>query len=181
MSQLQSETESESETYRIIQWSITTEEYDICYEVEEFEEEYIDCINNNYYIGSHYLMKDNVNNDIILFSKKVNVPTFYAFSNYEISTYVYFCSGLQYSKKPTIEIMQLKIDEDGMYTAIIKTFWIKIIQRTWKKVMAQKKQYISNIKKNILSIFNTFQLTNQMPKPLGLRGLLSPYNVKSIM
>lgn len=170
----ETETESESETESDNDMSITTEEYDICGEVEGFEDEYIECIHDNYYIGSHYLMKDSGNNDIILFGKKVNVKTFYAFSNYEISTYVYFCSGLQYSKKPTIEIMQLKIDEDGMYTAILKTFWIKIIQRTWKKVMAQKKQYISDIKKNILSIFNTFQLTNQMPKPLGLRGLLSP-------
>jgi hypothetical protein len=163
---------SDSETDDSI--SITTEEYDICGEVEDFEDEYIECINNNYYIGSHYLMKDNANNDIILFGKKVNVPTFYAFSNYEISTYVYFCSGLQYDTRPTIEIMQLKIDEDGMYTAILKTFWIKIIQRAWKRRIAEKKQYISNIKKNILSILKTFQLTtNRLPNPPGLRGLLS--------
>jgi hypothetical protein len=69
--------------------------------------------------------------------------------------------------------MQIKIDKHGMYTAILKTFWIKIIQRSWKKIMAKRKQYMFDLKKNILSILKTFQLTNQMPKPPGLKGLLS--------
>jgi len=153
--------------------SITSEECEICDQVEEFEDEYIECVNNKYYIGSYYLMKNITDNDTVLFGVKVNLPTFYAFSNYELSTYIYFCSGFQYSKKPTIEIMQVKIDEDGLYTAVLKTFWIKIIQRAWKKRMVQKTQHISYIKKNILDILNTFQLTaKQLPKPPGLYGLL---------
>jgi hypothetical protein len=153
--------------------SITSEECEICDNIEDFEKEYIECINNKYYIGSHYIMKDNRNNDIILFCKKVNVETFYAFSNYEISTYINFCSGLKYNTMPTIEIMQLKIDEDGMYNTILKTFWIKVIQRRWKKIMAKRKQYICDLKKNILSILMTFHLTNKIPKPPGLMGMLS--------
>jgi hypothetical protein len=167
-----SDTESEVEVDDLL--SITSEECDICDEVEEFEEEYIDCINNHYYIGSYCLMKDLEENTILLFGRKVNLPTFYAFSNYELSTYIYYCSGFQYSTKPTIEIMQIQIDESGLYTAVLKTFWIKIIQRTWKKRMAEKKQYLSYLKKNILSILNTYQrTTSRLPKPPGLRGLLS--------
>jgi hypothetical protein len=167
-----SDTDTEAEIDDLL--SITTEECEICDAVEEFEEEYTECVNNNYYIGSYCLMKDLEDNTILLFGIKVNLPTFYAFSNYELSTYIYFCSGFQYTRKPTIEIMQVKFDEDGMYTAILKTFWIKIIQRAWKKRMVEKKQYISNIKKNILSILKTIQLTaKQMPKPPGLHGLLS--------
>ena len=171
MSDLDSETETEAEIDDLL--SITSEECDICDAVEDFEEEYTECVNNNYYIGSYYLMKDITNENTLLFGIKVNLPTFYAFSNYELSTYIYFCSGFQYTRKPTIEIMQVKIDEDGMYTAVLKTFWIKIIQRAWKKRMVEKKQYISNIKKNILSILNTIQITaTQLPKPPGLYGLL---------
>jgi hypothetical protein len=156
--------------------SITTEECEICDEVEEFEEEYIECINNHYYIGSYCLMKDIAdNNAILLFGRKVNLSMFYAFSNYELSTYIYYCSGFQYTRKPTIEIMQIQIDKFGMYTAVLKTFWIKIIQRTWKKRMAEKQQYLCNLKKNILSLLNTFQRTNRIPKPPGLRGLLSHF------
>jgi hypothetical protein len=169
-----SDTDSEVNIDDIL--SITTEECEICDNVDEFEEEYIECVNNKYYIGSHYLMKDFVDNTILLFGIKVNITTFYAFSNYELSTYIYYCSGFQYTKKPTIELMQVKIDEFGMYTAVLKTFWIKIIQRTWKKRMAQRKQYISNLKRNILSLLNTFQKTNRIPKPPGLQGLLSHFN-----
>jgi hypothetical protein len=159
--------------------SITTEEYEICDKVEEYEEfieEYVECINNHYYIGSHSFMKDNNDDIILLFDTKINVPTFYAFSNYELSTYIYFCSGVNYDTNPTIEIMQVKIQADGINTAVLKTFWIKIIQRTWKKIMAQRTQYMYNLKKNILSILNTFQLTNRISKPPGLHGLLSHYN-----
>jgi hypothetical protein len=178
MSDSYSETEAEIDDLL----SITSEECEICDAVEDFEEEYIECVNNNYYIGSYYLMKNMTNDNILLFGIKVNLPTFYAFSNYELSTYIYFCSGFQYTRKPTIEIMQVKIDEDGMYTAVLKTLWIKIIQRAWKKRMAQKKQHISNIKKNILSILNMIQLTaKRLPKPAGLSGLLSSiYQSKKI-
>jgi hypothetical protein len=117
-------------------------------------------------------MKKIVENDTVLFGRKINIETFYAFSNYELSTYIYFCSGFQYPTRPTIDIMQLKIDEDGMYTAIIKTFWIKIIQRKWKNIMAQRKQYIVNMKKNIMSILTTFQITNRIPKQPTLHGML---------
>ena len=167
-----SDTESEVEIDDLL--SITSEECEICDQVEEFEEEYTECVNNNYYIGSYCLMKDLEDNTILLFGIKVNLPTFYAFSNYELSTYIYYCSGFQYTRKPKIEIMQVKIDEFGMYTAVLKTFWIKIIQRAWKKRMVQKKQHMSNIKKNILSILNTIQLTaKRLPKPPGLYGVLS--------
>ncbi len=152
--------------------SITTEECIICDEVEEYENDDIECINNNYYIGSYCIMKKIVENDTVLFGRKINIETFYAFSNYELSTYIYFCSGFQYPTRPTIDIMQLKIDEDGMYTAIIKTFWIKIIQRKWKNIMAQRKQYIVNMKKNIMSILTTFQITNRIPKQPTLHGML---------
>jgi hypothetical protein len=155
--------------------SINTEECDLCDEIEEYDDEYIECVNNNYYIGSYYIMKNIEDNDTLLFGIKINIPTFYAFSNYALSTYIYFCSGFQYEYRPTIEIMQLKIEKDGMYTAIIKTFWIKLIQRKWKKIFAQRKQYEKNIKKNILKILNPFQITNRIPKPPGLHGML--YNL----
>jgi hypothetical protein len=66
---------------------------------------------------------------------------------WRITSYIYFCSGFLYTDRPTIEIMQLNIDKDGLYTAVLKTFWIKIIQRKWKKRMVEKRQYMYNLKK----------------------------------
>ena len=151
--------------------SINSDEYEICNEIEDYEYEYTECVDNQYYIGSYYLMKDIDESDVLLFGLKININTFYNFSNDELSTYIYFCSGLPYTNKPTIEIMKLIIDIDGTYKAILKTYWIKIIQRKWKQIMKQKKEYENNIKKNILSIFRKVQLTGRMLKPPGLRSM----------
>jgi hypothetical protein len=161
-----SDTENTNDTL-----SINSDEYEICNEIEDYEYEYTECVDNQYYIGSCYLMKD-IDQDVLLFGLKININTFYDFSNDQLSTYMYFCSGLPYTKKPTIEIMKLSIHPDGTYNAILKTFWIKIIQRKWKKIMKQKKEYENNIKKNILSIFRTVQLTGRMLQPPGLRCML---------
>ena len=32
---------------------------------------------------------------------------------------------------------------DGTYSVVIKTFWLKIIQRKWKKIFNERKQILS--------------------------------------
>ena len=148
---------------------------DICDEIEEIEDdEYDECIDHKYYIGSYFLMKDEEDKEkhILLFANKIKLQTFYKFTNYEISTYIYLCSELHLKKKPNIDIMQLIIEPDETYTAIIKTFWIKIIQRTWKKIMKQKKQNDAKIKRQIFSFSNTFQTTTRIHTYKGLKGML---------
>ena len=164
---------------------------DLCDEIDEIEDddddndnEYNECIDRKYYIGSYFLMKDeedpedeekdeNKENYILLFAKKIKLQTFYKFTNFEISTYIYMFSGLHFEKNPNIDIMQLIIEPDETYTAIIKTFWIKIIQRTWKKIMKQKKQNDAKIKRQIFSFSNKFQTTTRIHTYKGLKGMLS--------
>ena len=53
--------------------------------------------------------------------------------------------------------------------AIIKTMWIKIIQRTWKKIYLNRKQML-----NKLIITNKFQLNGNIIKSLpSIHGMLS--------
>jgi hypothetical protein len=53
--------------------------------------------------------------------------------------------------------------------AIIKTIWIKIIQRVWKKIYNNRKKLLHN-----LIITNKFQLHANIIKQLpGIRGMLS--------
>jgi hypothetical protein len=72
--------------------------------------------------------------------------------------------------------MQLQI-VDGMYTAILKTFWIKIIQRHWRKVF-EKIETVRMARYSLESQIS-FELTgkykrygNIMP---SLRGMLAAY------
>lgn len=152
---------------------------DLCDEIDEIEENECDeCVHNKYYIGSYFLMKDEEDKEkhILLFAKKIKLETFYNFTNFEISTYIWMCSGLQFKKNPNLDIMQLMIESDGTYTAIMKTFWIKIIQRTWKKIMKQKKQNDAKIRRQIFSFANTFQTTTRIHAHKGLKGMLSQKN-----
>lgn len=156
-------------------------EDEVCDQIEDYEDyDEDECIDNKYYIGSYFLMKeDNLSNDVLLLAKKIRLNTFYQFNIYDISTYIHICSGFQFKKKPNIDIMKLIMHDQmcggaiyGLYTVVIKTFWIKIIQRTWKKIMKQKKQYDAKIKRQIFSFSNTYQITSRNHVYIGLKGML---------
>lgn len=177
-----------SDLYSDIESDYDDDDYhdnDICDYVEQFEEQfqYIVCKSNNYYIGSYFVIDDETIMDgliaiagsMLLFGKKINIKTFFNYTHYEISTYIYYSAGIIYDKKPTIEIMQMILHSDGVtYTAIIKTIWIKLIQRTWKKIVEQRKNYHIHFKKNILSILQVFQTTHQIKPYPRLKGMLNP-------
>jgi hypothetical protein len=57
---------------------------------------------------------------------------------------------------------------DGHCVAIVKTFWLKIIQRAWKKVLKQRRL----IQKS-LSGLRQREMTGKWPDFPGLRGLLT--------
>jgi hypothetical protein len=72
------------------------------------------------------------------------------------------------------EIIECKLIYTGHYTAIIKTFWIKIIQRFWKNICENRKNACNN-RKNIYAI-QYFQRNGKWPTNCysigGLRGML---------
>jgi hypothetical protein len=65
--------------------------------------------------------------------------------------------------------------ESGHRVAIIKTFWIKIIQRTWKTIFKKRKIIIQK-RKNILSLHNR-ELTGNWPNTCytlpSIKGMLN--------
>jgi hypothetical protein len=77
--------------------------------------------------------------------------------------------------KPEIGL-QIKLDT-GEMVAIIKTFWLKLIQRAWKRVY-KKRQFVINGRKQIASL-HCVRLTGFWPVQYRfvptLRGLLSTF------
>lgn len=78
-----------------------------------------------------------------LFLNKITTTTFYKYPAYKLkqyymtnTMYAYFC--------PTISIVQIQhIFHDPFepeYQVIDKTFWLKLIQRTWKRKYAEKQK-----------------------------------------
>jgi hypothetical protein len=94
------------------------------------------------------------------------------FPNYEkiLRTNIFF-------KPQIVECIDL---DSGHSVAIIKTFWIKIIQRTWKTIFKIKKETIQK-RKNILSLRNR-EMTGYWPTNCSyipsIKGML--YYLKSI-
>ena len=144
-------------------------------EIADYEDSFqsVDCVHNKYYIGTYKYVQSIVqSNNSILFAKKINLSTFYKYSKRQISEYLYWFSGIYISSKPPLEIVQVKISSNGFYSCIIKTFWLRIIQRRWKAVFHKERKFY---KANILSILDCRQRTcgpTFMPK---LPGLLSIY------
>lgn len=106
--------------------------------------------NGKYYLGMYMNIQDVQlmaggfileSNKPLFFGNAISTELFFKYKYIHIQKYlksIIMCRR-QY---PVVDIMQLIISEDGLYLAIIKTYWICIIQRHWKKIMNKKREYI---------------------------------------
>lgn len=96
-----------------------------------------------------------------------------------ILNYLNIIRGVYKNIYPKQEIVQVKIYYIGrfeFYTVIIKTFWLKIIQRAWKKIYAQRLSII-NQRKQIKNI-NYRNVNGRWP--LNLNNLPTLTDIKLI-
>lgn len=87
--------------------------------------------------------------------------------------------SLCYLYNPKIHILQLHIDPaDNTYKVIIKTHWIRLIQRRWRNVLNERKRVIQ-IRTKVSSIMN-YQICGRHPYGANnfprFRGMLSLYD-----
>ena len=149
--------------------------FDTVYDIADSEEDYIDCEkqNGNYYIGSSVY---NAQTNTIQLSTAVSINTLLSYDIRAIQLYLeeysIYSPGIEV---PPVHIMQLDIKSDGQYCVVIKTFWLKIIQRAWKTRVANMKKII-RMRGNIQSQYY-FAINGRYPPGLiniyGLRGLLA--------
>ena len=138
----------------------------LCDRIDDFEGEYIECLENIYYIGCTAIIRGE-----LLFVNSIKPKTFFQFSYDEITTYFGLTSCIRLRNKPSIDIVVYKIVNDD-YIAIIKTFWIKLIQRKWKKIMEKRKAQEMEIRKNILSFIQDSQMNGFSIHREGLMGMI---------
>jgi hypothetical protein len=50
-------------------------------------------------------------------------------------------------RSPRMHIMKLDISNTGAYNVILKTHWLRLVQRTWKRIFKERQQFINNCKK----------------------------------
>lgn len=119
----------------------------------------IPIINQKYYIGCYEYMQ--YDNSTLLLVNKIHRNTFMKFNCVALSKYFFWYSGVSLPKRPPIDILQLHITPDDTYTVIVKTFWIRIIQRTWKRIFKQRQEYIQWRKK--LETIRSYELGKRNP------------------
>lgn len=117
-------------------------------EIYDFDETYQDeKIDTHYYIG---LPGYNPKTNTMVLLSDIKSHTFFHYPFELILKYVQELS-IELVFTPKIHILQLHIGTDGVYNVVLKTFWLKIIQRKWKNIMKKRKEIINQRKmlKNI--------------------------------
>jgi hypothetical protein len=128
---------------------------------------------HQYLIG----MSSYTNNDLgYLLASSVSPKTFF---KYPVSRIIqYLCqSSIMYIQKPTIDIIQLNIRNNMYYTTVQKTYWIRLVQRHWKKVFQEKKMKM--MKRRTIGSLRHYERYGYFPVECrvipSLRGMLACY------
>jgi hypothetical protein len=155
-------------------------EYDVYYSdddsvVDEIYNEDLNFINRDkedkkYYIGICALTFER----IIVLMNAVSSNVYFKYKHDIILKYLIEYS-LCYLHNPKIHILQLHIDPvDNVYKVIVKTHWIRLIQRTWRNVLKERKR-VMQIRMKLSSIINN-QICGKYPYGANvfptLRGML---------
>jgi len=131
-----------------------------------------DKITDKYYISSYYLYEG-----VHLMSMPISVGIFFKFHFKHVLKYLYVYSGLLGIAKRNIEIIKLDILPNGMHQCILKTHWLRLFQKHWRKVYKERERIfalrmqLNNRQHSILTGRYPAGLHN-MPQ---YRGMLSVY------
>ena len=121
-----------------------------------------------YYIGlPGYLASQNQ----LLLMNSISPGAFFKHDHAAVLKYLVEYSTSRINR-PNIHILQVHVDEQRAYNVTIKTFWLKLVQRAWKRVFLERQQII-NQNKNPILIQSRALGNASHPKLPSIRGLLA--------
>lgn len=139
------------------------------------EYEYLDTEkqSGHYYIG----IVGSISPDAILYANSIQPQTFFKYAYAHSLSYLQLYSIFRI-RKPKIEIIKLLILDDSTHIAILKTHWLRIVQRTWKKIHNQRKIVLN--KRMSPNARRLFEISGRYPSDAcympSIRGMLNAYN-----
>lgn len=124
---------------------------------------------NSYYIGIYSLDKE-FNN--LLLASTITSNTFLKYKYEECVIYLNSFSIFEQKSVNKLEIMQLNISTDDpcLYNIVLKTFWLRLIQRNWKRILRERKEILKP--KNLFNYLNKRQLGIKFAPIPSLYGML---------
>jgi hypothetical protein len=149
-------------------------EFEVEQYIETFDEIYekellrnTDVTDSKLYIGiPSFDAQYNVN----LLASRVSPHTLFDYDNDDIMEYLVE-NSITYSDATPVspEIMQVHTDDSYAYHVVLKTHWLRLVQRCWKKIINNRRRIIQNpayVRSRELRGNNEANLP-------GLRGMLS--------
>jgi hypothetical protein len=140
------ETDTDSEESIVIIDEFDIDEFDVdnLEQIERIDTEhlYSEKEHGKYYIGIYKYMR---NPKILLMATSISTEAFFQFEFRRVFRYLTCYSSMRILD-PKVEIMQLHILEDQTYSVVLKTHWLRLIQRHWKKAFAKRQLIIKTIK-----------------------------------
>lgn len=172
---------SEIDTEFNFTYGNTEDDQSISYynQIYELEQTFIDTEKKNgqYIIGISAKGFDSTEESI--FACGVSSSTFFKFPFRNILRYLFYYSIINVYY-PVIDIIQIYIDKDETYISIKKTFWLRLIQRHWKKIMIERKNILKS-RRSIYSLLHR-EIKGKYPSNLNtlpsFNGMLSCYSKK---
>lgn len=151
-----------------------TEDLDVEDQIFYADEEFMDAprVHGGYYLGN----AANFSGKEYTLDIVISPTTFFRFRYHDILNYLNQYSIFDRRQVSPVDILKLYIIENH-YTVIIKTYWLRLIQRHWKQVFRQRKRVIQQ-RKSLTNLryreLNGRHLmgVNYIP---GLYGMLSIY------
>jgi hypothetical protein len=129
--------------------------------------------NGTHYIGLCSYLPDR---RLTLYANAIRPKTLFKYSHAHSLSYLQLYSIIKI-REPAIDIMQLAILADNTYTVIVKTHWLRIVQRTWKKVFQLRKTVLN--KRMQLGSIRLFEVSGKYPSDANymptLSGMLHNY------
>lgn len=130
-------------------------------------------LDGQYYVG---LCRYFPAHQLLLYANAIRPSTFFKHSYSHSLSYLQLYSVFRVYK-PNVDIMQLCVLTDSTYTVVVKTHWLRLIQRTWKSVFQVRKATM-NKRMKIQSI-RLFEVSGKYPADATyiptLKGMLYKY------
>lgn len=144
------------------------------------EEEFLNSekVDNHYYIGINKVSDDK---QYILYANAITNHTFF---RYDIKHVTHYLQEYSIFACPSnMDVMKLSILDDYTYSVILKTYWLRIIQRHWKKIYSQR---LAAIKKRAqLQARMYFEIHGRYPDNSyiipTIHGMLVSYNTNLLL
>lgn len=140
-------------------YSINTEEEFDCDNIfiEESYHLFEEKVDNHYYIGMSTKIKED---DFLIMANTISVKSFLKYPYQKIFYYLWLHSIIRVSR-PKIDILKLIIRPDGIFSVIIKTFWLRIFQRRWKRIFRERQEKL--MKRKSLLFLKIREITGKFP------------------